>query len=37
MDPAINVNLENDKQSPMSSKPINSEKVQAPVDFAINK
>ena len=36
MDPAINVNLENDKQSPMSSKPINPE-VQAPVDFAINK
>ena len=37
MDPAINVNLKNDKQSPMSSKPIHSEKVQAPVHFAINK
>ena len=37
MNPAINVNLKNDKQSPMSSKPIHSEKVQAPVHFAINK
>ena len=37
MDPAINVNLKNDKQNPMSSKPIHSEKTQAPVDFAINK
>ena len=37
MDLAINVNLKNDKQSPMSSKPIHSEKLQAPVDFAINK
>ena len=37
MDPAINVNFTNDKQSPMSSKPIHSEKVQEPVDFAINK
>ena len=37
MDPAINVNLKNDKQSAMSSKPIHSEKVQAPVDFAISK
>ena len=37
MDPAINVNLKNDKQSPLSSKPILSKKVQAPVDFAINK
>ena len=37
MDPAINVKLENNKQSPMSSKPIHSKKVQVPVDFAINK
>ena len=37
MDPAINVSLKNDTQSPMSSKPIHSEKVEAPVDFAINK
>ena len=37
MDPVINVNLKNDEQSLMSSKPIHSEKVQAPVDFAINK
>ena len=37
MDPAINVNLKNDTQSPMSFKPIHSQKVQAPVDFAINK
>ena len=36
MDPAINVNLKNDKQNPMSSKPIHSEKAQPPVDFAIN-
>ena len=37
MDPDITVNLKNDKQSPMSSKTIHSEKGQAPVDFAINK
>ena len=35
MGPAINVNLKNNKQSPMLSKPIHLEK--APVDFAINK
>ena len=37
MDPAINVNLKNDRQSPMSSKPTHSEKVQPPVDFTYNK
>ena len=37
MNSAINVNLKNDKQSPMSSKPIHSEKMQAPVDFAIKR
>ena len=37
MDPTINVDLKNDKQSLMSSKPVHSKKVQAPVDFAINK
>ena len=31
------IDLKNDKQSLMSPKPIHSEKVQAPVDFAINK
>ena len=36
-DPVINVNLKNYKRSPLSSKPIHSEKVQAPVDFANNK
>ena len=36
-DPAINVKLKNDKQSCMSSKPILSEKVHAPVHFTINK
>ena len=37
MDPAVNVNLKNDEQSPMSSKPIHPKKVEAPVDFVINK
>ena len=37
MDPTISVNLKNEKQSLMSPKPIFSEKVQAPVDFSINK
>ena len=37
MDLAFNVNLKNDKQSPMSSKPIHLEKMHAPVDFAINE
>ena len=37
MDAAINVNLKNDKQSLLSSKPIHSEKEQAPVAFATNK
>ena len=36
MDPVINANLKNDKQSPMS-KPIHSEKMPPPVDFAIDK
>ena len=36
-DPVINVNLKNYKQSVKSPKPIHSEKVQVPVDFAISK
>ena len=36
-DSAINVNLKNGKETSVSSKPIHSEKVQAPVDFAIDK
>ena len=37
MDPVINVDLKNDRQSLMSPKSIHSEKAQAPVDFPINK
>ena len=37
MNPVINVDLKNDKQSLKSPIPIYSEKVQTPLDFAVNK